>query len=219
MNDLKDMMRALEQEDGEEKNLTPKQAQILKAAVEIFAEKGYASSSTSEIAARANVAEGTIFRHYKTKKDLLISIVTPFMAKFMVPFFAARFTRRVFDEPPEEFRSLLSTILKDRFAFAAENAPLLRIVLQEMAFHPELQQRFQDVFIKDVYPKFEAALDRLKQGGQVVDKPNSTIIRMIMSAVMGFLITRFILSPDLDWDDEREIEETVAFIMYGLAEK
>lgn len=219
MNDLKDMMRALEQEDGEEKKLTPKQAQILKAAVEIFAEKGYASSSTSEIAARANVAEGTIFRHYKTKKDLLISIVTPFMAKFMVPFFAARFTRRVFDEPPEEFRSLLSTILKDRFAFAAENAPLLRIVLQEMAFHPELQQRFQDVFIKDVYPKFEAALDRLKQGGQVVDKPNSTIIRMIMSAVMGFLITRFILSPDLDWDDEREIEETVAFIMYGLAEK
>lgn len=219
MNDLKDMMRALEQEDGEEKNLTPKQAQILKAAVEIFAEKGYASSSTSEIAARANVAEGTIFRHYKTKKDLLISIVTPFMAKFMVPFFAARFTRRVFDEPPEEFRSLLSTILKDRFAFAAENAPLLRIVLQEMAFHPELQQRFQDVFINDVYPKFEAALDRLKQGGQVVDKPNSTIIRMIMSAVMGFLITRFILSPDLDWDDEREIEETVAFIMYGLAEK
>ncbi|MYL21309.1 TetR family transcriptional regulator [Halobacillus litoralis] len=213
------MMRALEQEDGEGKNLTPKQAQILKAAVEIFAEKGYASSSTSEIAARANVAEGTIFRHYKTKKDLLISIVTPFMAKFMVPFFAARFTRRVFDEPPEEFRSLLSTILKDRFAFAAENAPLLRIVLQEMAFHPELQQRFQDVFIKDVYPKFEAALDRLKQGGQVVDKPNSTIIRMIMSAVMGFLITRFILSPDLDWDDEREIEETVAFIMYGLAEK
>ncbi|WP_237417316.1 TetR/AcrR family transcriptional regulator [Halobacillus litoralis] len=219
MNGLKDMMRALEQEDGEGKNLTPKQAQILKAAVEIFAEKGYASSSTSEIAARANVAEGTIFRHYKTKKDLLISIVTPFMAKFMVPFFAARFTRRVFDEPPEEFRSLLSTILKDRFAFAAENAPLLRIVLQEMAFHPELQQRFQDVFIKDVYPKFEAALDRLKQGGQVVDKPNSTIIRMIMSAVMGFLITRFILSPDLDWDDEREIEETVAFIMYGLAEK
>lgn len=219
MNDLKDMMRALEQEDGEEKKLTPKQAQILKAAVEIFAEKGYASSSTSEIAARANVAEGTIFRHYKTKKDLLISIVTPFMAKFMVPFFAARFTRRVFDEPPEEFRSLLSTILKDRFAFAAENAPLLRIVLQEMAFHPELQQRFQDVFINDVYPKFEAALDRLKQGGQVVDKPNSTIIRMIMSAVMGFLITRFILSPDLDWDDEREIEETVAFIMYGLAEK
>ncbi|MCA1022319.1 TetR/AcrR family transcriptional regulator [Halobacillus litoralis] len=219
MDDLKDMMRALEQESGEEKKLTPKQAQILKAAVEIFAEKGYASSSTSEIAARANVAEGTIFRHYKTKKELLISIVTPFMAKFMVPFFAARFTRRVFDEPPEEFRSLLSTILEDRFAFAAENAPLLRIVLQEMAFHPELQQRFQDVFIKDVYPKFEAALDRLKQGGQVVDKPNSTIIRMIMSSVMGFLITRFILSPNLDWDDEREIEETVAFIMYGLAEK
>ncbi|MBN8235969.1 TetR/AcrR family transcriptional regulator [Halobacillus kuroshimensis] len=219
MNEFKDMMEELEQADGEEKKLTPKQAQILQAAVEIFAEKGYASSSTSEIAQRANVAEGTIFRHYRTKKELLISIVTPFMAKFMVPFFAARFTRNVFDEPQEEFENLLRTILKDRFAFAAENAPLLRIVLQEMAFHPELQQRFQEVFVKDVYPKFEAALDRLKEAGQVMDRPNGTIIRMIMSSVMGFLVTRFILSPDLEWDDDQEIEQTIAFIMYGLAEK
>lgn len=49
-------------------DLTPKQAKILQAAVEIFAEKGYAATSTSEIAKRAGVAEGTIFRHYKTKK-------------------------------------------------------------------------------------------------------------------------------------------------------
>ena len=37
-------------------------------AVDMFGEKGYASTSTSEIAKRAGVAEGTIFRYYKTKR-------------------------------------------------------------------------------------------------------------------------------------------------------
>lgn len=54
--------------NGEDVKLSEKQIKILEAAIEIFAEKGYASTSTSEIAKRAGVAEGTIFRHYKTKK-------------------------------------------------------------------------------------------------------------------------------------------------------
>src|SRR4051794_38999386 len=66
--------------------MTDKQIKIIKAAVETFSEKGYAASSTSEIAQKAGVAEGTIFRHYKTKKDLLLSIVAPMMAKLIAPF-------------------------------------------------------------------------------------------------------------------------------------
>ena len=44
-----------------------RQMRILEA-VDMFGEKGYASTSTSEIAKRAGVAEGTIFRYYKTKR-------------------------------------------------------------------------------------------------------------------------------------------------------
>lgn len=53
---------------GKEGQFSEKQLKILEAAVEMFAEKGYAATSTSEIAKKAGVAEGTIFRHYKTKK-------------------------------------------------------------------------------------------------------------------------------------------------------
>ncbi len=50
-----------------------RQMRILEAAVDMFGEKGYASTSTSEIAKRAGVAEGTIFRYYKTKKRFIVS--------------------------------------------------------------------------------------------------------------------------------------------------
>ncbi|TDD92596.1 TetR/AcrR family transcriptional regulator [Actinomadura darangshiensis] len=49
-------------------------ARILAAAGEVFAERG-ASASTEEVAARAGVAIGTVFRHFPTKHDLLAAIM------------------------------------------------------------------------------------------------------------------------------------------------
>ncbi|GAA1860817.1 TetR/AcrR family transcriptional regulator [Actinomadura bangladeshensis] len=49
-------------------------ARILAAAQEVFAERG-ASASTEEVAARAGVAIGTVFRHFPTKRDLLAAIM------------------------------------------------------------------------------------------------------------------------------------------------
>lgn len=49
-------------------------ARILAAAREVFAEHG-AAASTEEVAARAGVAVGTVFRHFPTKHDLLAAIM------------------------------------------------------------------------------------------------------------------------------------------------
>ncbi|MEW9530840.1 TetR/AcrR family transcriptional regulator [Microbispora sp. NPDC049125] len=49
-------------------------ARILAAAVEVFDEHG-TSASTEEVARRAGVAIGTVFRHFPTKADLLTAIM------------------------------------------------------------------------------------------------------------------------------------------------
>jgi AcrR family transcriptional regulator len=79
--------------NNDEDKMTDKQIKIINAAVETFSEKGFAASSTSEIAQKAGVAEGTIFRHYKTKKDLLLSIVAPALAKLIAPFVLKDFNK------------------------------------------------------------------------------------------------------------------------------
>jgi AcrR family transcriptional regulator len=48
---------------------------ILDAAASVFAELG-ATASTEEVASRAGVAIGTVFRHFPTKRDLLAAIMT-----------------------------------------------------------------------------------------------------------------------------------------------
>jgi AcrR family transcriptional regulator len=49
-------------------------ARILAAAEQVFTEQG-ASASTEEVARRAGVAIGTVFRHFPTKDDLLRAIM------------------------------------------------------------------------------------------------------------------------------------------------
>ena len=55
--------------------MTEKQENILNAALELFAEEGFKSTSTSKVAKRAGVSEGLIFRHFENKEGLLNAIV------------------------------------------------------------------------------------------------------------------------------------------------
>ncbi len=51
-----------------------KRENIVDAAVEVFAEKGYRSARISDIARRAGVADGTIYLYFRNKEDLLLTI-------------------------------------------------------------------------------------------------------------------------------------------------
>jgi len=53
---------------------TDKHAKIIKAALKVFAKKGFYNARISEISHEANVADGTIYLYFKNKDDILISL-------------------------------------------------------------------------------------------------------------------------------------------------
>jgi TetR/AcrR family fatty acid metabolism transcriptional regulator len=59
---------------GKGRRGTDKRERILRAAVEVFARKGFYATRVSEIAKAAGVADGTIYLYFKNKDDVLISI-------------------------------------------------------------------------------------------------------------------------------------------------
>lgn len=58
----------------QERGGSDKRERILKAAIRVFARKGFYAARVSEIARAAGVADGTIYLYFKNKDDVLISI-------------------------------------------------------------------------------------------------------------------------------------------------
>lgn len=204
--------------DEDEQKKTEKQLKIVQAAIEIFSEKGYSATSTSEIAQKAGVAEGTIFRHYKTKKDLLLSIVGPITTKLVAPFLIRDFAK-LLDLPYERYEDFLRTIARDRLKFARNNMKLLKIFIHEVPFHPELQNQVKNVFTSMVYERIEKVIKHFQEQGMLIEAPPWRIIRSTISIILGMVVTHTFLLPDFPIDDEEEINRTIDILMYGIARK
>ena len=74
---------------------------ILDAATEVFAERGFESSSIAEVASRAGVSEGLIYKYFRDKRDLLAQVLAAFNARMMTELEAEVARRKSFSEKLE----------------------------------------------------------------------------------------------------------------------
>ena len=66
---MEKFVEALKQKIRSKEGLSPKMQDILDACVVLFSTKGFSNTSTKDIAKAANVAEGTIYKHFGTKEN------------------------------------------------------------------------------------------------------------------------------------------------------
>lgn len=111
---------------------------ILEAALELFSERGYAGTATSEIAKAANVAEGTIFRYFPQKKDLLFRVVLKFIDTFGEQIVLGSLEKLYLENPEAPLEELLKLIIRDRLQLLDKMGSHLKVLLVEMQYHPEL---------------------------------------------------------------------------------
>src|ERR671918_300070 len=60
-----------------------KRQRILQAAVKVFARKGYHGAKVSEIAHKADVADGTIYLYFRNKEDVLVCLFDEVMTEHL----------------------------------------------------------------------------------------------------------------------------------------
>ncbi len=63
--------------------ITDKREAILRAAVKVFAGKGYFNSKVTDIAGEAGIADGTVYLYFKSKEEILHSIFDRAMDEFI----------------------------------------------------------------------------------------------------------------------------------------
>lgn len=80
-----------------------KYQRILDAAVAVFAEKGFFTSRVSDIADRADVADGTVYLYFKSKEEILMTAINTAFDAFMS---LARTELKKLTDPTERLRRL-----------------------------------------------------------------------------------------------------------------
>ncbi|MNR49047.1 hypothetical protein D3C85_1683730 [compost metagenome] len=89
--------------------------------------------------------------------------------------------------------------------------------MHEIPFHNELREQFKEKVADLVLEKAYKSIRHFQAQGQIIELPAPTTMRLIVSTIMGFLIARFLLVPESKWDEEKEIDDTIKFILYGLS--
>ena len=60
-----------------------KREAILRAAIKVFAQKGYFNSKVADIAKEAGIADGTVYLYFKSKEEILRSVFDRAMEEFI----------------------------------------------------------------------------------------------------------------------------------------
>ena len=108
-----------------------KEIRIINAAINIFSEKGFESTRTKEIAERAGVAEGTIFRYFPNKNAILERMV-PLLIRVMLPRFSGPIEKILSSHTSDPVEEIWKEILIDRIQMIQDNGRFIRSVLPEL---------------------------------------------------------------------------------------
>lgn len=116
------------------KKVANKRAAIIRAAMSLFAEKGYEKTSTKSIAAAAGVAEGTIYLYFESKRHILLSFLEEKVLRSLLD--------RIDDLKGKNDEELIGAILLDRIHLWDEHGDLLKAIFTQAMYDKELARAF-----------------------------------------------------------------------------
>jgi TetR/AcrR family fatty acid metabolism transcriptional regulator len=189
-----------------------KSDRILKAAERIFAEMGFAKAKVSEIAKRANVAEGTVYEYFKNKEDLLLSLPEK------------RFKQHI-DQMPDLFvikdpLRKLRRFTRYFFAFFLRNRDFLKVFLLEIQMSFRFSESKAVDGLKKYFRVIEEIIEQGKSKGRFRPDVNARVFRnMFIGSFNNLALNWFILKPDRKIDKMQQIEQLTDLLCSAVIEK
>lgn len=192
-----------------------KKRRILKAAVKVFAEKGFNGATVKEIAQEAGVAEGTIFNYFDTKKDVLIELTAPAIVDSL-----AKLIVEVRVEG-DDIEKILTKFIKSRITNIVENVELFKILFYELQFHQDLKETVLSELILKGNELMEILLkEKMKQGEFKEFDP-----KIAMKALIGmfsiFIFWKEIFKAEhienYCYSYDKIVGQIIEIFLYGIA--
>jgi len=188
---------------------------IMNEAINIIAENGYYGTRTSEIARRANCSEGSIFKYYKNKEELLRSIVHQGSLLFVNDKALSTLEELFESLKDEKPRMIIKAIVKDRLVLIRNNRNLIKIVLIELNFHDNLKKDYIDFIKENLFNYGNKVIDLLENKMSLKPVPREDLITFLFGTILGIIIRKNIMELD-DSFDEDLVDSIVDLFIRGI---
>lgn len=184
-----------------------KREAIIRASVELFAERGFSDTPTSAIARRAKVAEGTIFHYFRAKQEILDHIIGSIMTLYIEGAAKAR------SGAADGFGEVMNLVTL-HFNLADTNPLPFLVVLRDLPPNavdgtPRVN-RLVNERAEKVFSSYKNAIERGIADGSIRPLPVPETASVILGMVIGILRQQF-FSPRRICDLKALRAEALAF--------
>jgi TetR/AcrR family fatty acid metabolism transcriptional regulator len=177
--------------------------QILDAATQVFAEKGFHRATIKDIARVAGIGDGTIYTYFASKDEVLLAVLdrlnetTERKQQFVLG-----------DE--QDLKAFFRAYLQQRMALLWPNAEVFRAVLPELLVNGELRKRYYEQVLAPtiaVGEQFSQAQSEQLQ----INIPLT--VRAIAGTLLGLLLLQLLGDQEIaeQWEELPNVLTTLFF--------
>lgn len=156
--------------------------EIVAAALEVFAEKGFAAARLEDIAKRAGVSKGAIYLYFATKEDIFRAVVEQGVA----PNLSA--VQNILANADADFPVLLRGLVKVLAGVVATTpvGGIVKMVIGESRNFPELAQAWHDQLVRPALTAMTQAIGAAQARGELrPGDPRLYAISLISPLLVG----------------------------------
>lgn len=170
-----------------------KRDRILRAALEVCAQKGVAAARMEEIAARAEVSKGTLYRYFESKEDLLLATI---LASYVQGQRHVAAGKEAASDPREALALLcngLTDVLMEVSAHSRVQYQAWGIVAETPAWEAKLLE-----FLRTFHNERDQEIEELVRAGQASGVFRTDVSPAIVADGVTALLSGFIYRATFD---------------------
>ncbi len=177
-----------------------RQIEIIQAATKIIGDKGIQSLTTKNLAAEMGFSEPALYRHFKNKTDILISVLG---------FFKNHLQKGMMEIAQSNDSGLvkMEQIIKFQFSHFAKNPAIVMVIFAETSF--QYEKKLSDIVLKILNEKknrLEKIITLGQEDGSIRKDVNPHHISSVFMGGMRFTILKWRLN-DYNFDLNKEANE------------
>jgi AcrR family transcriptional regulator len=188
-----------------QKRSLKKRARLKAAGLLLFGEKGYESTSIDEIARRAKLAVGSFYQHYRSKRQLLLTLMDELMEKLSQLDFRPRGSTDV--------RAVIHELLSRAFAHDLRYLGAYRAWQEAVLSDPDLARKQREIHAWTT-ARVTAVFQRLQQlpgARRGVDIPG---LARVMDSFFWSLLAQALRMPKAELS--RQIDSATHLIYHAI---